>query len=170
MSKQYAEPATYEAKLEKVMARLGVESYNYDWSRFSCWVEFQYKGQYYRFEHSVENAQAHGNNIKYGSDVFAQVVLTLEDIARMTERGIYELQTWIAGLKALPKPKEIDDCFRLFGFTEIPTIEQLQERYRALVKVAHPDAGGTSEYFMQIQEAKKQAEEILLNSVESDSR
>ena len=161
MSKQYAEPAAYEAKLEKVIARMEVSEYNYDWSRFGCWVEFYYKGQLYRFEHSVENAQTHGCNIKYGSDVFAQVVLTLEDIARMTERGIYELQTWIAGLKALPKPKEIDDCFRVLGFSEIPTPDQLKERYRALVKVAHPDGGGSDEYFMQVQEARKRAEKIL---------
>lgn len=89
MSKQYAEPAAYEAKLEKVMARLGVECYDYNWDRFSCWVEFYYKAQPYKFEHSVDNAQAHGVNIRYGSDVFAQVVLSLEDLARMVERGIY---------------------------------------------------------------------------------
>lgn len=79
----------------------------------------------------------------------------------MTERGIYELQTWIAGLKALPKPKEIDDCFRVLGFSEIPTPDQLKDRYRELVKVAHPDAGGSQAYFMQVQEAKDRAEEIL---------
>ena len=44
MAKQYAEPAAYEAKLEKVMGRLGVENYDYDWSRFECWVSFTYKG------------------------------------------------------------------------------------------------------------------------------
>ena len=36
MAKQYAEPAAYEAKLEKVMARLGIEKYDYNWDRFSC--------------------------------------------------------------------------------------------------------------------------------------
>ena len=103
MAKQYAEPAAYEAKLEKVMARLGVEQYDYDWSRFECWVSFTYKGQLYRFSHSVQNAQEHGVNIKYGSDVFAQVVLSLEDLARMVERGIYDLGTWVAGMKYLPE-------------------------------------------------------------------
>ena len=65
MAKQYAEPAAYEAKLEKVMARLGVETYDYDWSRRECWISFTYKGQPYRFAHSVDNAQAHGVNIQY---------------------------------------------------------------------------------------------------------
>ena len=44
--KQYASPEAYEAKLEKVMTRLNVDSFDYDWSRFECWVSFKYKGQY----------------------------------------------------------------------------------------------------------------------------
>ena len=100
MPKQYGDVSTYEGKLENVMKRLGAEEYNFDWSRTACWVEFRYKGQLYRFEHSVENAKMHGQHIVYGSDVFAQVVLALEDLARMTERGIYELQTWNIGMKA----------------------------------------------------------------------
>lgn len=161
MPKQYAEASTYESKLEKVMGRLGVEKYDYNWDRFSCWVEFWYKGQLYRFEHSIENAKAHGNNVRYGSDVFAQVVLTLEDIARMTERGIYELQTWVAGLKALPKPKNIPPCFLILGFSEIPGEDELKKRYRELVKVAHPDKGGSQEYFMKIKSAYEDAEQAL---------
>ena len=161
MAKQYADAGTYEAKLEKVMQRFGVDKYDYNWDRFSCWVEFWYKGQLYRFEHSVENANLHGSNIKYGSDVFAQVVLTLEDIARMTERGIYELQTWVAGLKALPTPKKIPECFKIFGFTEIPEPNELKTRYRQVIKSAHPDAGGSQEYFIAIQNSYKQAEDIL---------
>lgn len=161
MAKQYADAGTYEAKLEKVMQRLGAEKFDYNWDRFSCWVEFWYEGQLYRFEHSIDNARLHGNDVKYGSDVFAQVVLTLEDIARMTERGIYQLQTWVAGLKALPKPKEIPDCFKTLGFTEIPNGEMLKERYRQIAKTAHPDLGGSQEYFITIKAAYEQAERAL---------
>lgn len=161
MAKQYAEASTYEAKLEKVMQRFGVDKYDYNWDRFSCWVEFWYKGQLYRFEHSIENAKQHGSDVRYGSDVFAQVVLTLEDIARMTERGIYELQTWVAGLKALPKSKDIPDCFKIFGFDKIPSIEELKARYRQTVKVAHPDQGGCEEHFLVVQTAYEEAKKIL---------
>lgn len=161
MAKQYAEASTYEAKLEKVMTRFGADKYDYNWDRFSCWVEFWYKGQLYRFEHSIENAKAHGSDVRYGSDVFAQVVLTLEDIARMTERGIYELSTWVAGLKALPKPKEIPNCFVALGFSEIPTSEALKKRYRELVKANHPDVGGNNEYFLSIQNAFESAQQLL---------
>ena len=161
MAKQYADAATYEAKLKKVISRLDVEKYDYNWDRFSCWIEFWYKGQMYRFEHSIENAKAHGNNVRYGSDVFAQVVLTLEDIARMTERGIYELSTWVAGLKALPKPKEIPQCFLLLGFTDIPTCDELKKRHKELAKANHPDVGGNNEYFISIQKAFESAQQVL---------
>lgn len=158
MTKQYAGPATYEAKLEKVMARLGAEHYDYDWSRRECWVNFWYKGQLYRFSHSVENAQSHGVDIRYGSDVFAQVVLSLEDLARMVERGIYDLSVWVAGMKQLPPAQEIPACFRFMQFTEKPTsAHEVQVRYRQLVKVAHPDAGGSAEQFKALQDAYLQA-------------
>ena len=158
MAKQYAEPAAYEAKLEKVMARLGVEQYDYDWSRFECWVSFTYKGQPYRFSHSVTNAKAHGVDIKYGSDVFAQVVLSLEDLARMVERGIYDLSTWVAGMKYLPAAVELPDCFRVLQFEVIPEDRQKVDRqFKRLAKVAHPDAGGTEQQFRVLQAAREQA-------------
>lgn len=161
MSKQYAEPATYEAKLEKVMARFGVEKYDYDWSRHSCWVEFFYKGQLYRFEHSIENAIVHGVNVRYGSDLFAQVVLSLEDLARMAERGIYDLSIWIAGMKYLPPATEVPDCFKVLHFNEMPTIEVLRRRYHQLAKSAHPDSGGSEEQFILLKKAFDEAREII---------
>lgn len=151
--KQYAEPATYEAKLEKVMARLGVDQYDYDWSRFECWVTFTYKGQPYKFTHSVENAKNHGVNIKYGSDVFAQVVLSLEDLARMVERGIYDLSTWVAGMKYLPAGESIEPCFLSLGFTRLPkSEEEVKKQYRLMTKAMHPDAGGSDDAFRMLQE------------------
>jgi hypothetical protein len=124
-------------------------------------VELFYKGQQYRFEHSIENAKKHGQEVRYGSDVFAQVVLSLEDIARMTERGIYELQTWIAGMKALPPPKNIPECFKLLGFSDIPDADSLKDRWKQLAKTSHPDTGGNAEYFNQVKQAYDKAFEFL---------
>ena len=162
MAKKYAEPSTYEAKLEKVMARLGVDKFDYDWSRRECWVEFYYKGQPYRFAHSLENAKAHGVDVSYGSDLFAQVVLSLEDLARMVERGIYDLSTWVAGMKALPAPKKIPECFVKLGFAEIPeTVEEIRARYRSMSKVLHPDQGGSQKDFEELKVARDAAEAYL---------
>lgn len=162
MAKQYAEPATYESKLEKVMGRLGVEQYDYDWSRFECWVSFVYKGQPYRFSHSVENAKAHGANIRYGSDVFAQVVLSLEDLARMVERGIYDLSTWVAGMKYLPAAPKMEPCFAAMGFSERPTdAEAVKAQYKRMAKAMHPDAGGDAAAFAVLGENYRRCLELL---------
>lgn len=161
-AKQYAPAENYEAKLEKVMARLGIEKYNYNWDRFSCWVQFDYKGQLYRFSHSIDNAKAHGQTVRYGSDVFAQVVLALEDLARMVERGIYDLSTWVAGMKYLPPAAQVPDCFRVLQYDRIPeNREDVGKRFKQLAKAAHPDGGGSDEQFQALHQAYEQAEKYF---------
>ncbi|WP_083521234.1 hypothetical protein, partial [Alicyclobacillus kakegawensis] len=150
----------YERKLKTVMERFGVpeEDYDYNWDRHGCWVQFRLKGELYRFEHSVKKAQARGVKLQYGSDAFAQLVLSLEDLARMVERGIYELQTWVAGMRYLPPAVEIPSFFRYLGFTEIPARkEDVQERWRTLAKQMHPDSGGSTEDFVRLKTATEQA-------------
>lgn len=151
--KQYASPDAYEAKLERVMERMGASDYNYNWDRHVAWVEFRLKGQLYRFDHSVEKAAARGIKLTYGSDVFAQLVIALEDLARMGERGIYELQTWLAGMKFLPPPVVLPECFVALGFEEIPAdVEEVKARYKTMAKQMHPDAGGSEEAFVRLQQ------------------
>jgi len=98
--RKHGPASIYEYKLQQVMERLGVEESNFNWDRWSAWVEFTYCGEIYRLEHSVEKAGAKGVDLRYGSDAFAEVVLTLEDLVRIVERGIYELETWLLGMKA----------------------------------------------------------------------
>jgi hypothetical protein len=73
--KKYAPAQEYEKKLDRVMERLDIKEYNYDFSRHLAWVEFKYKGSLYRFDHSVEKAQERGIKLNYGSDAFAQTTL-----------------------------------------------------------------------------------------------
>lgn len=158
MAKQYGPAQSYEAKLARVMERLGVKEYDYNFDRHGCWVSFRYKNEMYRFDHSVAKAKAKGVQIVYGSDAFAQVVLALEDLTRMVERGIYDLSTWVAGLKFLPPPVEVPACFRALGFTEIPAaVEDVRDRYRTLAKAAHPDGGGSVDEFQRIKSAAEQS-------------
>lgn len=160
--KKYGKPELYEQKLERVMNRLGVDSYDYHWDRFGCFVQFEYKGQLYRFEHSVQKAKLNGIELRYGSDAFAQVVLSLEDLARMVERGIYDLQTWVAGMLYLPPVREIPSFFRFLGFDRIPKdLAEVKERYKTLVKQMHPDTGGTQDDFVSLQKAMEKAMEYF---------
>ena len=110
--KQYADPDFYERKLKQVMERLKVNEYDWNWDRHGCWIQFRINSELYRFEHGLQKAQTRGAKLSYGSDAFAQLVLALEDLARMVERGIYELQTWVAGMKYLPPAIEVPSFFR----------------------------------------------------------
>lgn len=156
--KQYADVDFYERKLHTVMERLGASEYNWNWDRHGGHVDFRYKNEWYRFEYSVQKAQSRGFKLQYGSDAFAQVVLTLERLALMVEKGIYELSAWVAGMRFLPPPADVPGFFRVMGFTEIPqSIADVNERYRTLAKTMHPDAGGSMEQFTKLQEAAIQA-------------
>jgi len=154
LAKKYASGQSYEAKLERVMERLNVKEFNYNYDRFGAWVEFRYKGDLYRFDHTVEKARSRGVDISYGSDAFAQIVLALEDLARMVERGIYDLQTWISGMKFLPPVIEVPSFLKSLGFDRIPdSTEDVKARYRSLAKQLHPDAGGNTEDFIKLERA-----------------
>jgi hypothetical protein len=154
--KQYGDATTYENKLQRVMERFGVSEYNWDYNRHGAWVEFRYKDSLYRFDHTVENAKARGITLTYGSDAFAQIVLALEDLARMVERGIYDLQTWVSGMKYLPPVAEIPGFFRVLGFEQIPASSlDIKERYKGLAKQLHPDMGGNKDDFQALQKASE---------------
>lgn len=161
--KKYGEPEAYEDKLAKVMQRFGTEEYNYDWNRGGGWVEFRIDGQLYRFDHSVDKAKANGQKIQYGSDAFAQLVLALEDLARLAERGIYKLQTWIEGMRFLPPPEKLPDYFKVLGFEHFPEdIAAVTDRYRSLAKQRHPDLlGDDGTMFKQLQQAAEEAKRYL---------
>ncbi len=160
--KLYGPQEGYIKKLKSVMGRLGIKKYNYNWDRFGSYVEFLYHGRAYKFADSIENAAKHGQKISYVSDTFARVVLSLEDIARMKERGIYDLDTILAGFPALPPAADIPDCFRVLGYDQLPSgRDEVTRRYRSLAKSAHPDAGGSKEQFQTLTAAYDQAMEYL---------
>lgn len=162
MSKKlYGPTDEYKRKLWRIMERLGVKEYNFNWDRWGAWVQFRYKNNLYMFDHSVAKARARGLKLDFGSDAFAQIVLSLEDIARMVERGIYDLQTWVAGLKMLPPATEIPQCFKTLLFNKVPSLEEVEKRYREFAKAVHPDAGGSEEGFINLRQAYDQAKAYL---------
>lgn len=139
-NKQYGPPEEYEDKLKRVMERFQVDDYDFDWNRKgNCWIRFTIGGEPFYFSHSIEQARERGINLRYGSDAFAQLVLTLEDLARANERGTFHLKKVLGAMIAIEPPKDIPACFRYFGFDRIPTAEEAQKRYRLFAKQLHPD-------------------------------
>ncbi|MFZ5973973.1 MAG: J domain-containing protein [Bacillota bacterium] len=159
-TKQYGNPDVYEKKLVRVMKRIKADKYNYDWGRRSAWVEFLLNGRAHRFTQSIEQAAEHGIKLHYGTDCFAQVVMTIEDLARAGERGIYTLQAILDGLPSLPP--HVPDSFRALGFDVIPNnVDDVKARFKAMAKEMHPDSGGSKEAFQKLQDAFTKAVEHL---------
>lgn len=157
------EAGDWEAKLGRVMDRIQADEYRWDYSRSGAWVRWTLNGQHYGLEQSVDKAAARKVSLYNGVDCLAQLILTLEDLARMAERGIYEMSTFMAGFKALPAPRPVAEPFMRLQFTEPPTsVEAVRVRYRQLARVLHPDAGGDPRAFQQLVEAARQAEALIL--------
>lgn len=157
MKKQYSgDTAAFEKKLDRVMERLGVKTYTYDWtsSRIgsSCYVEMRYGASTYRFENSSEKSKKCGRNLRYASDLFAAVVYSLEGLARAVEQGIFTLDMLLAGVPALPEAVNLEPCFVALGFSQRPTSEEVKAQYRRMAKVTHPDHGGDSAAFAALKE------------------
>lgn len=147
--------ADFEKKLARVMKRLGVEKYQYDYSTSragaSCYVEMLYGASTYRFENSVEKSKEHGRNLVFASDLFGDVVYSLEGLARSVERGILSLDMLLVGVPALPAARTLEPCFVALGFTQRPeSVEEVKTQFRKMTMVVHPDRGGTSAEFRDL--------------------
>jgi len=153
--KKYSASVDYEAKLQTVMERLGIEKFNYDWTRRDCFVEMIYHGQVYRFENSFEKASACGRRIQYVSDLFAEVVLSLEAIARATEKDIFTLDMLFVGVPSIPAKITVPACFVSLGFSEVPRDEgEVRSRYHERAKQQHPDSdSGSRQAFEELNRA-----------------
>lgn len=86
------------------------------------------------------------------TDLFAQIVLALEGLARAIENGIFTLDMLMAGVPALSAAADIPDCFKAMGFERLPEdADSVKAKYRELAKSAHPDAGGDEDAFLALQ-------------------
>ncbi|GAB3056244.1 hypothetical protein [Virgibacillus ainsalahensis] len=87
-----------EKKLTRIMKRLRVRNYEFNWDRNSCIIEFQYQEQSYKLEHSVEKAKKRGIFLNNGLECLAELTQSLEGICDIIDRGTYKFETWIAGM------------------------------------------------------------------------
>jgi len=156
MERKYSETVNYEKKLKTIMKRLGVERFDYDWSRKGSYVEMVFHGRAYRFENSMEKAASTGRKVEYVSDIFAEIVLSLEGLARATEKDIFTLDMLLSGVPSLPANASMPECFVLMGLDAMPdTVEAIKKQYRAEAKKRHPDNGGSAEDFCRLEIAYK---------------
>lgn len=152
----------YEKKLDRIMKNLKVAEYRYNWDRYSSWIEFQYKDNLYRLEHSIDKARLQGIIIQYGSEAFARIVLALEDISRAINRGVYDLDTWLEGVKLPPKSLKSCRFLEILGFSQQPsTREEVWEQYNKRMNELELDDNGNHLTAKMLKEAAERTVENL---------
>lgn len=160
--------SAWEKKLARVCERLGVpeSGCRYDWtstrSGNSCFVEVCVGGTWRRFENSTEKSAESGRGLVYASDLFAAIVLTLEDMARAVEQGIVSFDQLVTGIPALPAASSLEPCFVDLGFSKRPdTVEEVHAQYKRMAKVMHPDGGGDAAAFQALREHYEACMELM---------
>ncbi len=154
--KQYASAEMYEKKLKSLIDKMKAQDLMYNWDRLgNVWISFDLNGRFYKFEHSLERAKAAGMKTSYVSDVFAQLVLSLEALARVRKLGIFTWETLLAGMKFIEAPKELPEPFRILGFDSEPeSVDQVNAFFRQKAKEAHPDGGNSGESLESLKRAR----------------
>ncbi|MGM0877453.1 MAG: hypothetical protein ACQEWV_22640 [Bacillota bacterium] len=125
-----------EVRLIRVMKRLKIEDFNFNWDRSSCFIEFHYQENLYRIEHSVQKAKEKGITVlRNGLDCLSELVQSLEDLCQIIERGTYKLETWISGMKQSSSAKAIPEF-----------LEEVHIRYKSFGKQKHSEYNRNEEF------------------------
>ncbi|WP_243459288.1 hypothetical protein [Metabacillus bambusae] len=125
-----------ERKLKKIMKRLDIEEFNFNWDRTSCYIEFQYNENSYRMEHSIQKAKRKGLIVlRNGLDCLMELVQSLEDLCQIIERGTYKLETWVSGMKQSSSAEEKPEF-----------VEEVHIRYKSLGNQKHSEYNRNEEF------------------------
>lgn len=71
--------------------------------------------------------------------------------------GLHILRQAFAGFKALPERAGGKNCWDVLGIPQTNSIVIIKEKYRELVKAAHPDKGGSQEKLDELMQARDAA-------------
>lgn len=115
------EQSVYEKRLSNVMKSLKVQHYNFNWDRTSCYVEFHFNENFYRLEHSVDQAKNSGIILENGLKCLMELTRSLEDLSCIINRGMNDFETWISGMKQSPSETKMNGIQ-----------EEFEIRYKAL--------------------------------------
>jgi hypothetical protein len=152
-------PDFYKKKLEKNLSELGLKKDHWI-LKYDPWegarLDFTTpKGFRKTLQRMIDNQTIH-----YGSDCIAQIALAMERFAWLKREGIFDLDTLVAGLPELMAP--VPEYFRELGFDRVPdSIAEVDSKYKELLKVVHPDVGGSAERFKKVHQAYGDAKRDL---------
>ncbi|MDT8858880.1 hypothetical protein N0O92_01470 [Alkalihalobacillus sp. MEB130] len=119
-----------ERRLVRIMKRLNVAYFDYNWDRHSCYIEFRYKETMYKMEHSSDKAKGTGvAELRSGLDCLIELVDTFEDLCHITDRGTYKLETWLSGMKKTSLVEEKSEPLEKMNIKHKLSGKQKHEEY-----------------------------------------
>ena len=172
-NKFYADMKFYENKLNNIMQKLDIQKFYYKWTKEDAYIKFKYKNKWYQINHTIENAnknRAKNNLIVYGSDIFAQLVLTLENLCVINEYNICNFENWIDNMQ-IKYDNEIPECFSQLGFKNklIPNQNIVNNKISELKSIIGPCATFYSkENYEKLLKLEKECNEYYINKEKGD--
>lgn len=166
LTHHYLHPTDYETKLERVIERLGAQLVDYEYTGRVrtkkgeipvaqrpqvASVSFLLRGQGYSFTHTPEQSAMGTVPVTSGVDLFCQLVLALEVVAKLGEWRLSQLQidVLLSGARDMTRANLPEWCGTL-GLEALPNDEtDVHRAFRLAAKRAHPDADGGSVEQMQ---------------------
>lgn len=83
---------------------------------------------------------------------------TIEALRQIDRDGVSDfLNRAFSGFKALPERASGKNCWDVLGISQTKDLNAINQRYRELVKAAHPQNGGSQEQLDEVLEARNQA-------------
>ena len=114
--------------------------------------------------HFLRNGRSFERPIVLTCDKWRKVAFNIDAIARDIEAqrarqryGCTNIEQAFRGYLAIPERCGGPSWWVLLGVPSTATEEQIKDRFKQLAKSAHPDAGGSREKWLQLQEAYDQA-------------
>ena len=163
--KKYADTKFYQNKLANIMKKLGIEKFRYQYTEDGAFINFKLGYAWYQINHTLENAKKNSPGITSGADVFAELVLTMEDLLHISERNICDFKTWIAPFELKAGTVELPECFKMLGFDGRykPNKKNVDFKYNDLAKVLDPKKNpfGDAEKFAKLNEARQACYDFL---------
>ena len=91
------------------------------------------------------------------ADNLAAVAAHIAALRGIERWGVGDLRAAFAGYRLLPEAGSSTPWWRVLGIEADATEDKIRRAYRQRAKETHPDKGGTSEAFKQVQAALDQA-------------
>lgn len=166
--KKYADHKFYQTKLSNIMKKLGIEKYKYQYTEDKAFINFKIGFSWYQINHTLKNAKINNPGITNGSDVFAELVLTMEDLLHISERNICDFKTWIAPFELKAGSIELPECFKKLGFDGryMPSKKNVDYKFNDLAKVLDPskNAFGDAQKFEELLKMKEECYKFIEES------